>query len=181
MTGFIDLCALALVAAVLLATGGAHLAGLGGFSRLLGHHGLVPGALAAPLAVGVTLGELAAGAAALAALAGGDPRLGTTAFATALGAGAAFIVYLRRLLEAGHTGSCGCSPLASPLTPASFVPASALAVAGVLGLVARWAAGPAPPPGGAWSALPVAWGVTLAALVLLLPASAPGRVAEVEP
>lgn len=178
MTGFVEICDLALVAAVLLATGGAHLAGLGGFARLLRRHGLVPAVFAAPLAAGLGLGELAVGAAALAALAGGDPRLATAAFTAALGAGVAFLVYLRRLLVAGHTGSCGCSPLASPLTPASFVPASALVAAGVLGLLARWAANPAPPFSDAWSGLAVAWGLTLAALVLLLPASAPGRAVE---
>ncbi len=181
MLSFVHPGGLAFVAFTLLATGGAHLAGLPGFARLLRQHGLLPGVLAAPLAVVVAGGELASGLAALAALAGGEPRLGTAAFAAALGAGAAFLAYLRRLLRAGHTGSCGCSPLASPLTPASFVPAASLVVVGAMGLLARWAAASDALAPRAWSGLAVAWGVTLAALVLLLPASAPGKTLEAEP
>jgi hypothetical protein len=175
---FVHLGGLALVAATLLATGGAHLAGLPGFARLLRQHDLLPGALAAPLAVGVTGAELAIGLAALAALSGGDPRLGTAAFAASLAAGGVFLVYLRRLRRAGHTGSCGCSPLASPLTPASFAPAAFLAATGAFGLLARWASASASLSPRAWSGLAIAWGVTLAGLVLLLPASAPGKVRE---
>lgn len=180
MLSFVHLGGLAFVAATLLATGGAHAAGLPGFARLLRQHDLLPGALAAPLAVVVAGGELAIGLAALAALFGADSRLGTAAFAASLVVGGVFLVYLRRLRRAGHTGSCGCSPLASPLTPASFAPAAFLAVTGALGLLARWAATAAslPLPPRAWSGLAIAWGVSLAGLVLLLPASAPGKVQE---
>lgn len=185
MLSFVHLAGLAFVAAALLATGGAHLAGLPGFARLLRQHGLLPGGLAAPLAAAVTGAELATGLAALAALSGRDPGSGpwsgTWAFAASLVAGVAFLVYLRRLWRAGHTGSCGCSPLASPLTPASFAPATFLAATGALGLLARWAGAPAPPALQVWSGLAIAWGVTLAGLVLLLPASAPGKVLEAEP
>ncbi len=181
MLTFVHHCTLAFVAAVLLATGGAHLAGLGGFKRLLRQHGLLPGGLAAPLAVLVTGAELTVGLAALVALVGGESGLGRAAFAAALGVGGAFVVYLRRLLRAGHTGSCGCSPLASPLTPASFVPAASLVATGAFGLLARWTATAAPLPSRGWSGLAIAWGLTLAALVLLLPASAPGNVAEARP
>jgi hypothetical protein len=179
---FVQLGGLAFVAASLLATGGAHLIGLPGFARLLRQHGLLPGVLATPLAVVVTGTELAI---ALAALAGSDPRfgpwLGTTAFAASLAAGGVFLAYLRRLRRSGHSGSCGCSPLASPLTPASFAPAAFLATTGALGLLARWAAAPIPLSLQAWSGLAIAWGVTLAGVVLLLPASAPGKVLEVAP
>lgn len=180
MLSFVHLGGLAFVAASLLATGGAHLTGLPGFARLLRQHDLVPGVLAAPLAVVVTGAELATGLAALAALSGCDPRLGTGAFAASLAAGGVFLVYLRRLRRAGHTGSCGCSPLASPLTPASFAPAAFLAATGAFGLLARWAASTSLSLQ-VWSGLAIAWGVTLAGLVLLLPASAPGRVLEAGP
>lgn len=180
MLAFVHLSGLAFVAATLLATGSAHLVGVAGFARLLRQHGLLPDALAAPLAMLVTGTELTIGLAALAALLGGDPRLATAAFAAALGAGGMFVVYLRRLVRAGHTGSCGCSPLASPLTPASFVPAASLVATGAIGLLARWATVALPRPG-VWSSLAIAWGLTLAALVLLLPATAPGNVAEARP
>jgi len=183
MSGFVALCGLAFVAALCGATGGAHLAGLPGFSRLLRRHALLPSGLAAPAAVAVAGAELAIAAAAVAALAGGDPRLAAAAFAGAAAVGAAFLAYLRRLLASGHTGSCGCTPLASPLTPASFVPAAGLVVTGALGLAAGGAAGgfaalPALPAGAPWSALAAGWGLVLVALVLLLPATAPGRVGE---
>lgn len=185
MLSFVYIGGLTFVAATLLATGGAHLIGLPGFARLLRQHDLLPRALAAPLAVMVTGAELAIALTALAALAGSDPGgapwLGTAAFAASLAAGGIFLVYLRRLRRAGHTGSCGCSPLASPLTPASFAPAAFLAATGAFGLLARWATASASPPLPAWSGLAIAWGVTLAGLVLLLPASAPGKVLEVGP
>ena len=178
MLGFVTLCGLALVAALVAVTGGAHLLAPAAFGRLLRHHRLLPGALAAPAALAVTAGELALAGAAAAALAGGDRRLAAVAFAAALALGLGFSAYLRRLSRSGHTGSCGCTPLDSPLTPASFAPAAALAVTGALGLAATSAvAGAVPPAGEGWGALAVAWGLLLAGLVLLLPASAPGRTA----
>lgn len=180
MTSFVALCGLAFVATLAVATGGAHLADLPGFARLLRRHGLLPGALTAPAALALAAAELAIAAAAVAALAGGGPRLGTAAFAAALALGSGFLVYLHRLVRSGHTGSCGCSPLASPLTPASFVPAAALAATGALGLAASWVSGGlAPPAVTPWSVLAAAWGVTLVGPVLLLPATAPGMVGEV--
>lgn len=178
MLAFIGFGGLAFVAATLLATGVAHLAGLRGFARLLRQHGLLPAAVAAPVGVLVTGTEVTIGLGALVALSSGDPRLGTAAFAAALGIGGMFVAYLRQLLRAGHTGSCGCSPMAGPLTPASFAPAISLVAVGAVGLVASWASTTALLPPTAWSSLAVAWGLTLTALVLLLPATAPGRVAE---
>lgn len=178
MLAFAHLCGLALLAALLVATGGAHVAGLGGFRRLLREHGLVPAGLTAPLAVLVAGGELAVGLAAIVALAGGAPRLAPAVFGAAVGMGGGFSLYLRQLVRAGHTGSCGCSPLASPLSPASFVPAAALAATGVVGLVAAGAAAGAVDLSPAEGALAIGWGVTLAALVVLLPASAPRGIAE---
>jgi len=176
---FVTLCCLALVASVMLVTGGAHLGGFGGFGRQVVRHGLIPGALALPVAALVTGAELATGFAAAIALAGGGGGLlATQAFAVSTGAGAVFLLYLRRLLRAGHTGSCGCSPLASPLTPASFVPAASLVAAGVAGLLASWLSNLTPAAPRAWNALAIGWGIALAALVMLLPASAPGRVME---
>lgn len=182
MIGFFALCGLVFVAVLLAATGGAHLVGLPGFARLLRRHGIVPASLAVPAATALTLAELTLAAAAMTALAGGDPRLAGIAFGAALALGGGFVAYLRALLRSGHTGSCGCSPLATPLTPASFAPAVGLIAAGTLGLLATgggFAGLPVPPAGVAGSALAGAWGVALVALVLLLPATAPGRAREV--
>lgn len=176
METFVERCGLAFLAATLLATGGSHLADLRGFPRLLRHHGLLPAALAAPVAWLVTGVELAIGLAALKALLDPQPYLATVGFGAGLGIGGVFLIYLRRLLRAGRASSCGCSPLASPLTPASLVPAASLVVAGLVGLLARSSAVATSLPPRAWSRLAVAWGVALAGLVLLLPATAPGRV-----
>jgi|GEM_PF-6451239 len=182
MLSFVILGGLALVAVVLATTGVAHLADPAGFARLLRGHDLLPRALALPAALVVGLVECLVAIAALAALAGaGGPRFASLAFAAALVVGVGFLAYLRRLLDSGHTGSCGCTPLASSLTPASFVPAAALTTAGALGLAAVWLAGSGPGVSSAtsaatpWGALAIAWGVALAGLVLLLPATAPGR------
>ncbi len=176
MLAFTYLCGLAFVGSMLLATGGAHLAGLADFYRLLRRHGLLPEAFSAPVAALVTSAELAIGLTALTALSGVAPRLSRAAFAAALGVGSAFIVYLRRLLRTRRAGSCGCSPLASPLTPASFMPAASLVSAGALGLLAQWGGAGVPQAPTPWSGLAIVWGFTLAGLVLLLPASAPGNV-----
>lgn len=181
MLRFAHLCGLCFVAATLLATGASHLAGLRGFTGLLRQHGLLPGGLAAPLAVLVTGAELTVGVAAVAALGGASPLLSTASFAAAFGLGGAFVVYLRRLLAAGHNGSCGCSPLASPLTAASVVPAGSLIAVGAGGLLARLSDAAEVLPPQPWSSLAVGWGLTLAILVLLLPATSPGRVAGARP
>jgi len=172
MLAFVTLCGLAFVAALLAVTGGAHLLAPAAFGRTLRRHGLLPGALAAPAALALAVGELALAGAAALALAGRFPA--PAVFAVALVLGLAFLVYLRSLARTGHTGSCGCTPLDAPLTPASFAPAAALAVTGALGLAATAVGGSLAPAADAWSALAAAWGLTLAALVLLLPASAPG-------
>lgn len=184
MLAFVTLCGLAFVAALLAVTGGAHLLAPVAFGRTLRRHGLLPGALAVPAALLVAVGELALAGAAVAALAGRFPA--PVVFAVALVLGLGFLVYLRTLARTGHTGSCGCTPLDAPLTPASFAPAAALAVTGALGscavgLAATAAGGTLAPVTDGWSALAAAWGLTLAALVVLLPASAPGTPAAGEP
>ncbi len=187
MLSFVTQGGLALIAVVLATTGAAHLADLPAFARLLRGHELLPRGLALPAALVAGLVECLVAASAVAALAGSGPRFATFAFAAALMAGVGFLAYLRSLLRSGHTGSCGCTPLASPLTPASFVPAGSLATTGFLGLGAIWLAGGGPAvsiqvvPATPWGALAVAWGAALAGLILLLPATAPGRVGRATP
>ncbi|MGH3961968.1 MAG: hypothetical protein ACRDRY_01750, partial [Pseudonocardiaceae bacterium] len=67
----------------------------------------------------------------------------------------------------------GCTPLPAPLAPASLLPAGMLAVVAILALGAI-AAGPRGP----GTAFPLLWGVTLALLVVLVPASVPNPAAE---
>jgi hypothetical protein len=173
MTGFTATCALAFVAALLLVSGGSHLAAPRRFARLLARQGVVPTAWTLPAATAVTAGELAIAGCALAALSGAAPGLAAVASAASLAIGGAFLFYLRHLMASGHTGSCGCTPVDAPWTPASFAPAAGLAVAGAAGLAAALAPPPLPP---ALAALGAGWGLTLAGLVLLLPASAPANV-----
>jgi hypothetical protein len=114
------------------------------------------------------------GAIALALL---GPAVHLAPWALALGSaacGVAFLVYLRRLLaQPAGAESCGCSPLASPLTRVSLVPSVALLAVSAAGLAAGMLQGASiePLPGsGTLLMLSVGWGATLALLVLVLPA-----------
>jgi hypothetical protein len=184
VTTFVYRFGLAYIAAALLTSGIWHLVGFSHFRALVRSHGLLPGAAAPAVAGLVLVLELGAGAvAATRALGGGPPAYDPWLFAASAGLGAAFTLYVCRLLQTPARGAaCGCSPIESPLTPAAVVPAGTLLLVGGAGLAAAGApAGPMPAPaalGGPVLALPVAWGVTLAGLVLLVPAAAAGPPAE---
>ena len=168
------------VAATLLIGGVGHVLGISRFRDLVRNHNIVPSRFATATAVLVIAFELMAGSASLAVLLNQQiaPR-SSLVFAICAVAGSAFAFYIWRLLSHPEgVSSCGCSPFAGPLTPISIVPALALLLMSLLGLLAAGL-------GfgqslavtyellGIAVALPIAWGVTLALLVLLLPASMP--------
>jgi hypothetical protein len=98
----------------------------------------------------------------------------TVAFLIAAAAGCGFLVYVGLLL--GHvkrSSACGCSPFESKLTAASLLPAGGLAIVSGFGYLAssvilRFGLIDSNP-FSYW--LGIAWGVTIAWLVLLTPAS----------
>ena len=180
---FLYYLALSYLAASLVPIGVYHGARLGNFSLIVQSHRIVPAVVAVPLAILVAVFELAAGATALAALFNEEAAKVTgLLFSICAAVGLAFTLYVYRLLRhpEGIT-SCGCSSFASPLTIASVVPALALLLVSLLGLV--------PAVSGFGStlndgsdialALPLCWGATLALIVNLLPASM-SRPASVE-
>jgi hypothetical protein len=189
MLTFVVVFALAQIAATVLASGVGHLVRLGSFRALVREHGLVSRGWAAPVALGVLALELLAGGAALTALlAGASPGEQALLFAACAGLGGAFTVYVRALLRRPvRAGSCGCSPVASPLTPASLVPSVALLAVSLAGAGATLLGPDAAPPAGASSTEPLApflaslWGLTLAGLQFLYPAAIPAAVGRAHP
>lgn len=170
MIAFLALFAPAFLAGVWLVAGFGHLLRPRQLPRAIVAHRVIAPVWAWPAAVLVTAAELALGAGALLALVRGEP----VASAAALGSAAlalAFLLYLGRLLSRGPAAgaSCGCSPWAAPVTGVSLLPAGAILVLSLALLLT-----PAPTAGLPAAALALAalWGLTLAALVLLLPAAA---------
>lgn len=182
MLTFLSLLAPAFIAAILLTTGIGHLRSFGDFAVLVRDHGVLPVGVARVAAGGVVAVELLVGAGAAALVAGAVPP-GVGAALTGLSGviGLAFLAYVGRLLRRpGVAGGCGCSPMAAPLTRLSRVPAAALAAVAAFGLLAAAlrpgdnmpAVASLPAHAVAAAALPVLWGVALAAVVLLVPAAA---------
>jgi hypothetical protein len=173
---------LAYAATTLLASGVSHGIGFGSFRNLIRDHAIIPSRAAPLVAAATLLAELAAGTMALVLLLRRSATVPTLLFFAAIGAlGVAFVFYIRRLLRRPHTTSgCGCTPLSSPLTPASQLPGAALAAVSVTALAAtflqNWYAGPGG--FGALTVLPTLWGVTLAFLVMLVPASTPSPTVD---
>ncbi|HEX8597702.1 MAG TPA: MauE/DoxX family redox-associated membrane protein [Chloroflexia bacterium] len=169
------------VATTLLIGGMGHLLGFAHFRSLVRSHGIVPTRLATPASILVTVLETVAGGAFVLVLLNSEfAPVALPLFALSTVAGAAFVLYIRLLLRrpAGIT-SCGCSPFAGPLTPASIVPASALLLMSVLGLVVTGLGfGRSLDAGyellGFAAALPLAWGMTLTTAVFMLPAFSAG-------
>lgn len=142
------------LAAMLLTSGAWHAYGLAAFRATLESHGLAPTRALTPIAIGVTIAEVATGALLLYAAWSRLAPLTLILFGGGAIAGAAFLVYVRRLLLSAtartHAGSterpadrarpaastCGCSPLASPVTPASLVPGASLLIVSIVGLLA---------------------------------------------
>jgi hypothetical protein len=182
MLTFLSLLAPAFVAAMLLTTGVGHLRSFAEFAALVRGHRVLPARAAGVVAGGVVAVELLVGAGAVALVAGAvPPGMGVALTGLSGIVGLAFLAYVDRLLRRpGAAGGCGCSPMAAPLTRLSRVPAAALAAVAALSLLAA-----AIRPGGdglgiaslpahavAMAALPLVWGVTLAGVVLLVPAAA---------
>jgi uncharacterized membrane protein len=177
---FVYYLALGYIAAALLTGGVGHLLGFARFRDLVREHAMIPDSLVTTTTMLVVAFELLAGSAALAALLNEEMTArATLLFAMCAVAGGAFAYYIRRLLLSPlEITSCGCSLLAGPLTPVAIVPALMLLVVSGLGLVAT-VLGFGRPLGVAYGlagvslALPLLWGVTLALIIILLPASMP--------
>ena len=182
---FVYFFSLAYVAATLLAGGVGHLRGFAQFRSLVRSHGIVRARFSMPISIFVVAVELVAGSFALAILFGPDAATRRSLLLAACSVVAcAFMLYVRQLLlkPLGIT-SCGCTPIASPLTPASIVPAAALLLVSVAGFAAT-AFRPGQSPAVTndlaviFTALPVISGVTLAGIIILVPASIPQLAVE---
>jgi hypothetical protein len=167
--------ALSYIATSLLASGVHHGTRLARFSSIVRSHRMIPAGLATPLAILVTVFELAAGGAALAVLWKETSVPAPLLFSICILIGLAFALYVRQLLRSpkGIT-SCGCSAFASPLTIASIVPALALMLVSLIGLATTAFGFASPLHPYFLVVLPLAWGATLALIINLLPASMPG-------
>jgi hypothetical protein len=178
LISFLASFAFAYLAAALLASGAGHLLGFIGFRDLVRAHTIVPQRLATPVALCVLSFELVAGTIALllAVRRGNDVGLAFLLCAATTAAGLGFVLYVRRLLQSPTAVACGCSPLTGPTTPASLIPGAALLVISAIAVVvvalapAQGAAGEVD---GLVGVLPQLWGVTLAGIVMLVPASMP--------
>lgn len=177
---FIYYVALGYVAAALTAGGIHHATKLTGFSETVRSHRIVPAAIATPVAILVTIFEIAAGGAAVFMLfsenAAAHARL---LFSICSVSGVLFALYVRRLLRNPQgISSCGCSAFAGPLTIASIIPALALVLVSALGFVTTAPGLGNTLPANFPVALPLIWGVTLALIVNLIPASMPRPAIE---
>jgi hypothetical protein len=165
----------AYVAVTLLASGVGHVVRFGAFRDLVRTHGLIPARLAPAVALVTVLAEVGFGAAALFLVPPGS-RSGTyvVIFAGPVVLGLAFVGYVRQLLRSrSRATSCGCSPLAGPLTSAALLPGAALSLVSVTTLVAAALAVTEPVGDPLSWVLPALWGATLAMVVMLVPASVP--------
>jgi hypothetical protein len=177
---FVYYLSLGYVAATLMTSGFGHVLGVAHFRDLVRAHSIIPAGLVTATALLVMAFELVAGGSSLAVLLKAEiAARASLLFAVCAAAGVAFAFYIRRLLRRPEgVTSCGCSPLAGPLTPVSIVPAFALLLMSVLGMVAA-SLGYGRPLGVAYGllgisvALPLVWGVTLALIIIMLPASMP--------
>ncbi len=177
---FVYYLALAYLAATLLTSGLGHTLGLGRFRDLMKEHTIVPAGLAMTIAFVIAAFELVAGSLLLTLLVKETATVSASILFGMCGiAGGAFASYINRLLHnPDRMTSCGCSPLEGPLTSVSLVPAFALILTSCFGLLATGLGFGGPVDGtygviGISVALPLAWGVTLALIIILLPASMP--------
>jgi hypothetical protein len=178
LSTFLASAGFAYIAAMLLASGAGHLRDIVGFRDLVRAHAILPPRVVSPGVFCVLAFELGGGATALLLATQQRPAVAPAAalcVATA-GAGLGFVSYLRRLLRTSSAAPCGCSPFSGPTTPASLMLGAALVLASVVALVATLALelGPAADRlDGIAPALASLWGVTLAALTMLVPATMP--------
>jgi hypothetical protein len=184
MISFWPAFGLAYLATTLLASAVSHAVRFGSFRDLIRDHAILPSRGESPAALLTLLAEAAAGAAAIVLLLRQPDAAATLLLFAATGAlGVGFLIYIRRLLRQPHsTSGCGCTPLSSPLTQASQLPSAALVVVSAAGLAAAllsaWKPLAVVEGGGSLSALPPLWGVTVAVLVMLAPASMPSATID---
>lgn len=184
MTSFWPAFGLAYVAASLLVSAASHIGRPGAFRDVIRQHAIIP-ARTVPVAAALTISaETTAGVVALVLLlrrpASPSAQL-LFAATTAMGVG--FLIYIRRLIRRRHTGSgCGCTPWASPVTAASQLPSAALVGFSAAGLVSIWLQSwlhdGESSASGELSVMAPLWGLTLAGMILLVPASMPPLTAD---
>ena len=174
------------LAAMLLSSGVAHVSNFSAFRAALDTHGFVPTSARTPVALVVMVAEINLGSLTLVAAWSRSNPLAALVFGGGALAGVGFLLYVHELLRSRVPAStCGCSPLTSPVTQSSLVPAASLTLVSGVGLGAVWLGSIASPGSGSIaerpemlgdgivSTLPVAWGLTLAGIVWLFPAAAP--------
>jgi hypothetical protein len=168
---FLLFFALAYIAALFLASAGGHVLRLKSFRQLIQEHRIVSAAPAGLIAAVVCGFELSTGWAALFSLGQfASSRMRISVLISAALAGSAFWLYVRQLLRkpTGVT-SCGCSPLAAPLTRASLAPSIGVVCISACGLAAIGGASYHSP--GVPVALPCLWGAAFAGITVLYPAA----------
>lgn len=193
MVFFVRDFATTFLATMLLTSGAAHVFNVSAFRETIDRHGLVPTAARTVAALAVIVAEIAVGLLTIVAARSASDGLAAFVFGGSVLAGVGFVLYLRKLLRSPvPMATCGCSPLASPLTHASLVPAASLALVSGAGLVVVWlgsvawpgftgligAARPMTFDSGPMATLPVAWGLTFAGIVWLIPATAAPALLE---
>jgi len=178
---FVFVFSLAFLGLTLAATGLGHLLRFRQFSALIHMQRMIPGrasAASAALVTGIELAlatVLALGVAGLLAFDGLKYWLVVCG-----GLGGMFLYYVHRLMRAPvRAVSCGCSPIESPVSPASYYPAAALILCSCVSMTAglsleRWPAATATSLGPFALWMPTALAAVLAGLILLFPASVPG-------
>jgi hypothetical protein len=167
------------LAATFMMSGLGHALRFSHLTQALREHGILSAGSAMPAAALLTVFELMVAAFATRALVRSD--IATIDFAV-LGAcslaGTGFVLYLRRLLLTSKSSNCGCLPISAPLTSLSLAPAGAVAGVSAIGFACGFVLLQSAPyvlqqlrPAEQW--LPLAWGLILAGLVVLVPASMP--------
>jgi hypothetical protein len=171
---------LAFVVTLVWVSGVAHLLRLAHFAAVLQAHNLIPRRFTRLTASAVTALEWGIGLASFALLLNRPlPAAAMFLHTACLLSALAFAGYVRRLLHSQPQGvGCGCTALSGPLTAASIVPALAWGLASVVGILASWAMNTDMGLGASVTtgvlSLSIGWGVLMAALVTVFPATAPG-------
>lgn len=171
MPSFIAALAASFVTILLTASALGHLLRFGRFRAVIQSHGTVPRALILPAALAVLVFELSVAAGCATILWSEDESPWQARFfALAAAGGFLFAAYIRVLLQHPEgVQSCGCTPLEGLLSPISLAPGLALMMAGAIGWMYSgelFMAEQALP-----KLLGSGWGLTLALLTMLLPAS----------
>jgi hypothetical protein len=173
----------AFLSTLLLATGLGHALRFARFRADLRDHALVPRRATAAIASLVTVAELGVGAVCASVLLSlTSPATPSTLVSATVAASAlaiALLLYLGALLrQPPRVLSCGCSFLSGQLTPVSIAPAASLLFFSMIGLALASPGDGAgfEPVADTWAILSAGWGMTLAVLVLAVPAVVAPRV-----